>query len=233
MLPTTLRVLSYNIRSLRDDKAAVARVIQGADAHVVCVQEAPRFLRWRSKAAALARRSGLVVITGGRPAAGNLLLCDLAVTVHSTASIRLTHRPGIHRRGAAVAVCSLAGHRFALVGTHLDLYAGDRLRHAHELFARLHEVIGDDSVPIVLAGDINELPGEQAFAVFGSRLRDAFAAAGTGPGDTVPVGTPIKRIDAVFADRRLPILSCRVLDGPDVASASDHRPVRAEIDLGE
>ncbi|MGH3636062.1 MAG: endonuclease/exonuclease/phosphatase family protein, partial [Mycobacterium sp.] len=149
---TTLRVVSYNVRSLRDDKAAAARVIKSARPHVVCIQEAPRFLRWRSRAAWLARRSGLVVAAGGRPAAGNLLLCDLAVTVHRTATIRLSPRRGTHRRGAAVAVCSLSGARFALVGTHLDLRAGDRLRHVHELFARLHEVLGDDTLPVVLAG---------------------------------------------------------------------------------
>ncbi|HEY2985649.1 MAG TPA: hypothetical protein VGJ38_15950, partial [Jatrophihabitantaceae bacterium] len=62
----TLRLLCYNVRSLRDDEDAVARVIRGCEAHVVCVQEAPRFARWRSKNAALARRSGLVVVGGGR-----------------------------------------------------------------------------------------------------------------------------------------------------------------------
>jgi endonuclease/exonuclease/phosphatase family metal-dependent hydrolase len=230
MVPT-LRVLSYNVRSLRDDREAVARVIRMAEPHVVCIQEAPRFLRWRSRAAWLARRSGLVVAAGGRPAAGNLLLCDLAVTVHRTAVIRLTPRRGTHRRAAAVAVCSLAGHRFALVGTHLDLRAGDRLRHVHELFARLHEVLGDESIPVVLAGDINELPGEQTFAVFASRLQDAFAVAGSGSGETFSAAVPTRRIDAIFADRRLSPRSCQVPDGPDVAIASDHRPVLAEIDL--
>jgi len=133
-VPTTLRVLSYNVRSLRDDKAAVdARVIEEAEPQVVCIQEAPRFLRWRSRAAAARPPIRPGRHHGGRPAAGNLLLCHLAVTVHSTAAITLSPRRGTHRRGAAVAVCSLAGQRFALVGTHLDLHAGDRLRHAHEL----------------------------------------------------------------------------------------------------
>lgn len=229
--PTCLRVLSYNIRSLRDDKAAVTRVIQAAQPHVVCVQEAPRFARWRSRAAWLARQSGLVVAGGGRPAAGNLLLCDLAVRVHRTAVIRLSPRRGTHRRGAAVAVCSLAGHRFAVVGTHLDLAAGDRLRHVHELFARLHEVLRDDSLPVVLAGDINELPTGQTFAVMASRLSDTFAVAGTGPGETYSSTEPVRRIDGIFADRRLVTRSCRVLDGADVALASDHRPVVAEIEF--
>lgn len=233
-VPTTsLRVLSYNVRSLRDDKRAVARAIQDAKPDVVCIQEAPRFLRWRSRAAGLARRCGLVVVTGGRTACGNLLLCQIGVTVRSTATIRLSHRRGTHRRGAAIAVCELAGHRFALVATHLDLGAGDRIRHAHELFARLHEVTGDDTLPVILGGDINEPAGGQAFAVFASRLRDTFAVAGDGPGETFPATGPTRRIDAIFADRRLSVACSRVLDGPDVSAGSDHRPVLAEIDLGE
>lgn len=228
--PTTLRVLSYNVRSLRDDKAAVSRVLRTADAHIVCIQEAPRYLRWRGKAAALARHSDLIVATGGRPAAGNLLLCHLTVKVHRTAVIRLGARYG--KCGAAVAVCSLGGQRFVAVGTRLGPRAGERLRHAHELLARLHEVIRDDSLPVVLGGDINELPSGQAFAVFGSRLRDTFAVSGTGPGETFSATDPTRRIDAIFADRRLRPLRCRVLDGPDVAIASDHRPVVAEIDFG-
>jgi len=62
-----LRLLSYNVRSLRDDADAVGDVIRGCAVDVVAVQEAPRFLRWRSKRAALARKSGLVVASAHRP----------------------------------------------------------------------------------------------------------------------------------------------------------------------
>src|SRR4051812_20005174 len=59
-----LRLLSYNVRSLRDDAVAVGAVIRACEPDVVAVQEAPRFLRWRSKRAAMARRCGMVVATG-------------------------------------------------------------------------------------------------------------------------------------------------------------------------
>lgn len=229
---TTLRVLTYNVRSLRDDKAAVARVIAATRPDVVCVQEAPRFLRWRTRGSELARRSGLVVVAGGRPAAGNLLLCQIGVHVERCAEIRLSHRRGTHRRAAAVAVCSLGGSRFVLVGTHLDLEAGDRLRHLHELFERLHETVADDSLPVVLGADVNETPDGQTFAALASRLRDTFAAAGVGTGETSPARSPRRRIDGVFADRSLDVLSCVVHADADVGVASDHRPVLAEIDLG-
>ena len=49
----TVRIMSYNIRSLRDDRAAVVRVIRDVDPDVVCIQEAPRFFRWRAKCARL------------------------------------------------------------------------------------------------------------------------------------------------------------------------------------
>lgn len=228
---SALRVLSYNIRSLRDDRAAVVRIIRDARPDVVCIQEAPRFLRWRQRAADLARRCGLVVIGGGRPACGNLLLCQIGVRVERHADIRLSHRRGTHRRGAAVGICSLGDRRFVLVGTHLDLYSSDRLRHVHELFARLHETVGDDSLPVIIGADVNEEPKQQAFAVLASRLRDTFATAGLGDGFTSTARQPRRRIDAIFAERRLWVKSCAVIESDDVAIASDHRPVLAEIEL--
>lgn len=230
----TLRVLSYNVRSLRDDKAAVSRVIAAAAPDVVCVQEAPRFLRWRTRASELARRCGLVVVGGGRPAAGNLLLCQIGVEVERCGEIALTRRGRHHPRAAAVAICSLAGRRFVLVGTHLDTDragAGERLRHLHELFERLHETVGDDSLPVVLGADVNEDPSGQTFAALANRLRDCYAEAGTGAGETFPARSPRRRIDGIFADRRLPVLRAGVPDGPGVDTASDHRPVFAELDL--
>ena len=228
---TTLSVLSYNVRSLRDGREGAAEVIRYASPDVACIQEAPRFFRWRSRCAALARRSSMVVVAGGGGAAhGNLLLCNLAVDVERTATISLSHRPRTHRRAATVAVCRKGGSRFALVGTHLDLAAPDRLKHVYELFAKLHEVIGAD-VPVVLGGDVNESPGDPAWAVLASRLRDAYATAGDGPATTFPASAPRTQIDGVFADRSLRIRDCRVLDEPPVATASDHRPVLATVEL--
>lgn len=224
----TLSVLSYNVRSLRDDRDAVAQVIRDTAPDMACIQEAPRFLRWRSRCAALARRSNMIVAGGGGGAAhGNLLLTQLGIDVERTAQIPLTHTPRTHRRAASVAICSRGGQRFVLVGTHLDLAAPDRLRHVHELFPKLHEVVGAD-LPIILGADVNESPGEPAWAVLASRLRDACAVGGEAP--TFPAGAPRRRIDGVFADRRFRVTCARVVDHPAVAAASDHRPVLAVLE---
>src|SRR3954463_7438296 len=76
---TTLTLLSYNIRSLRDDPAAVVRVIRAAAPDVAIIQEAPRCRRWAASWARLAGRTGLLWIAGGRRTGANLLFCTMAV----------------------------------------------------------------------------------------------------------------------------------------------------------
>lgn len=215
----TLRVLSYNVRSLRDDPAAVAAVIRSCRPDVVCVQEAPRFLRWRSKCAALARESGLVVVTGGRPAGAMLLLAALRVRVLSTRDVLLTKTPRLHQRGVAIAEVEVGGASYAVASMHLSLDPAERLRQAAEVLEQLAGL----SAPVVLAGDVNEAADGPAFSLLASRLRDG------GGGPTYRAQQPRRRIDAIFADRRLEFLSCAVPEAPGLERASDHRPLLAEL----
>jgi endonuclease/exonuclease/phosphatase family metal-dependent hydrolase len=229
-VPTTLRLLTYNVRSMRDDRAALGRVISSAEPDVVCVQEAPRFLRWRSLCAELARRSGLVVVGGGRPAAANLILCNLRVDVVSTAAVRFSKDARLHRRGTAIAVLRLAGATFAVAGTHLDLAEEPRLRHVAELDRAIARHVPED-VPVCVAGDLNDRPGSRTWAAASAVRADAFATAGTGSAFTSTAANPHQTLDGIFADPRLTVRSARVIEHPDVAAASDHLPVLAELEL--
>ena len=89
-----LRLLSYNIHGLRDDVEAVSRVIRSLEPDVVCIQEAPRFMRWRSKRAAIARKAGLVVGTADKPA-GLMLMTSLRARVLASRPVpmRLRNAP--------------------------------------------------------------------------------------------------------------------------------------------
>ena len=227
---TTLRLLSYNIRSLRDDEDAVMRVIAAAKPNVVAIQEAPRFLRWRSTAARIARRTGLVVVGGGRPAAANLLLSGLEVTVEATHDVLFSRQPRLHQRGTAIALMSLSGRRFAVAGIHLDLLEPPRLRHVTELHSALDDLVPAD-VPLIVAGDTNDDPGSAVWRGLQRRGVDAWATAGSGDGITSSVVLPRRRIDAVFVDPRLTVLNSTVINSADVQLASDHRPVLVEIEL--
>jgi endonuclease/exonuclease/phosphatase family metal-dependent hydrolase len=225
-----LRVLSYNVRSLRDDADAVARVIRSADAHVVAVQEAPRFGRYRWRRASLARQVGLVVVVGDRPAGANLLLSSLAVDVEATRDLAFSTDRGLHRRGAALAVLSWQGQRFVVAGIHLDLVAEPRLRHVGELTSAVSAFAGPD-VPVIVLGDVNDLPGSPPWQALTELGQDAWATVGVGDGNTYSARTPVRRIDAVFADRRISVRAATVLDSDDVRVASDHRPLLAELEL--
>jgi len=171
----------------------------------------------------------LLVAADGRPAAGNLLLCRLSVTVRAEAAIALSPAAHSHqRRGAAVALCAVGPWPFALVGIHLDLNPDDRRRHVDELFGRLPGVIGDDGPPMIVAGDVNEESDGRAFGALSEKLTDA----GSMGLPTFPARDPHRRIDAIFVDPGVRVVSCDVIDSPDTRIASDHRPVLAVIDLG-
>ena len=225
----TLRLLSYNIRSLRDDRGAVARVIRAVDPHVVCIQEAPRFLRWRSTCAALARHSGLVIVGGGRPAAANLLMSSLAVDVHRVEDVLLSKARKLHQRGVAMAELSLSGRCFVIAGTHLDLEQPARLRHVDELHAAVGRFAAD--VPAIIAGDMNDLPDTEVWNRLDAARPDVWAAVGQGTGFTYSATAPVKRIDGVFADARLRPVSASVPASADTRVATDHCPLFVEIEL--
>jgi endonuclease/exonuclease/phosphatase family metal-dependent hydrolase len=226
-----LRLLNYNIRSLRDDRAAVRRVIQAAQPHVVCIQEAPRSLRWRTKCAGLARDCGLVVVSGGRPAAANLLLSSLSVDVLFSRDLRFSRQCWFDVHGTSIALLRKSGHTFAVAGVHLGGTAQARLRHAAELNAALDREVPAD-VPAIIAGDLNDRPDSSVWRALGARGTDVWTAVGQGYGFTHSVTNPSERIDAVLADPRLRICAARVLDDADVRAASAHRPLLVEFDLG-
>ena len=219
------RVLTFNVRSLRDDRAAVVDVIRSADPDVVCLQEVPRFCRWRSRLAALARDTGLLYVTGGRPTGGVALLAHLRVSVTDAREGRLSKHPRLHQRGVAAAVVSRYGARLLVASTHLGLDAAERQVHAGELLTLLNQV---DAPHALIAGDLNERPDGPAWQVLRvGRLRDL----GPGSGPTFPAAGPRKRIDALLGSPRLEVRDYRVLSGSAAERASDHRPVLAVVDV--
>lgn len=226
----TVRVLSYNVRSMRDDRAALGRVISSARPDVVCVQEAPRFLRWRSLCAELARRSGLVVVSGGRTAAAQLIMSNLGVDVVTTADITFSKDRGLHQRGTAMTVLRKNGAAFAVAGTHLDLDEAARLRHIAELEQAMAARVPGD-IPALIAGDMNAKPGSSTWQALTRTRRDAFAVAGTGTGFTSTASDPHQRIDGIFVDPRMTVTHAEVINHPDAALASDHLAVLAELEI--
>lgn len=242
-----VRVLSYNIRSMRDDREALARVIRACAPDVVCLQEAPRFFRWRKAAAWLARETGLVYTTGGATATGPMILTSLRAQVERTEDILLPRVPGLHRRGFATAVLRFGGGhrdtdptgaangiRLGVISCHLSLAAAERYDQAGMLLDRLAAM---DVPYAVAAGDINDRPDGRAFRRIAGRLRDGWATEPWGSEATSTPKDPHQRIDALFASEGVEIIGCGVPVGlpgvtdADLTAATDHLPVLAALRL--
>ncbi|WP_413100692.1 endonuclease/exonuclease/phosphatase family protein [Streptomyces sp. Inha503] len=252
-----VRVLSYNIRSMRDDREALARVIRACAPDVVCVQEAPRFFRWRKAAAWLARETGLVYTTGGATAAGPMILTSLRAHVERAEDTLLPRVPGLHRRGFATAVLRFGGGhrdtglrdtprpanghpeggdgvRLGVVSCHLSLAEAERYEQAGML---LDHVTALDVPYAIAAGDINDRPDGRAFRRIAGKLRDGWATEPWGSEATFSPKDPRRRIDGVFASEGIEIIGCGVPAGlpgvtdADLRAATDHLPVLAALRL--
>jgi endonuclease/exonuclease/phosphatase family metal-dependent hydrolase len=227
-----IRVLSYNIRSMRDDTDALARVIAACAPDLVLIQEAPRFFRWRKKLARLAAASGLVTLSGGATASGPALLCSLRTTVECTEDVLLPLTPGLHRRGFATAVVRFGGARLGVLSCHLSLQQHERYEQGGMLLDRL---AGMGVEHAIAGGDLNERPHGRTFKRLATELRDCWDTAPWGSEYTSTPAAPHQRIDAILATRDIEVLGCGVPIGhpgvaeTDLRAATDHLPVLAAL----
>jgi len=201
-----VRIVSWNVRSLRDGSWAVAEALRELAPDLVCLQEAPRLLGWRTSRLRLARRAGLRGLTRQR-AGGNLLLGGPQVHRLSGAALAMPRRPGLHARAVAVARVRLDGRELWVAGTHLDLEPAARLDSARRVRAALADG------PVVLGADVNDLPGSPAWQALAHGLQDA------GAGASFPARAPDRRLDALLVDPALEVLAHQVVA---TGGASDH-----------
>jgi endonuclease/exonuclease/phosphatase family metal-dependent hydrolase len=236
-----VRLLSYNIRSMRDDVGALARVIRACAPDVVCVQEAPRFFRWRKHAARLARESDLVHVTGGATAAGPMILASLRAYVEHAEDVLLPLTPGLHRRGFATAQLRFGpgrtggpAARLGVLSCHLSLQTDERYAQAGMLLERV-EALRARAGHAVAAGDLNERPRGRSFRRLAGTLQDGWTAKPWGGEHTSTPGYPHQRIDAVLVSEGVEVLGCGVPAGlpgvtdQDLRAATDHLPVLAAL----
>ncbi|WP_426506599.1 endonuclease/exonuclease/phosphatase family protein [Dactylosporangium sp. McL0621] len=221
---TKIRVLSYNLHGLKDDRRALAEVVREAAPDIAILQEAPRRFRWRQKSAYLAREFELVIGGGGLPALGNLILTNLRVRTVAEWNVRYPLTPGRHMRGAVFVRCRVGRATFVAAGSHLSTDTAERPAQAELLKARMEEV----AEPLVFAGDLNENSGGAAWRMIADGLTDA---AGPDERPTFPVAAARERLDAIFVDPRITVLQYDVIDTPSSRAASDHFPVVADLEI--
>lgn len=242
--PVSLRVLSYNIHTGigvdgRLDLPRVAAAIRAADPDVVALQEVD--VHWgersqfRDQACELARLLGmrsffapiydLDPLAPGQPRRryGGAILSRLPL-LH-TANHEITRLSTVEQNpipepapGFAEAVVLVRGVRVHVYATHLDFRPDPAVRAAQ--VADMLRIMGRG--PNVLAGDFNAPPDAPELAP----LWEELTAAPTGA--TFPSDAPSVRIDYVAVSRGIRVRAASAL----ATSASDHRPVLAELAMG-
>ena len=222
----TLRLLSYNVRSLRDDRDAVARVIRARRARTSsssrrrpgsCAGARPA-RRWPAAAAWSGR-------AGGRPAAAEpLMMSSLAVDVRRSRGRAAQQGPQAAPAGLAMAEL-LAGAADSSWPARTWTSSSRGVRHV-ELDAATPSS-RSSGVAVDHRRRHQRPAGRRAVDLLGVRRR-RLAAVGTAPAS--PTAPPTRSAHRrLFADPRLDPCRAVVLDSADARSASDHRPLLVEL----
>ncbi len=88
-------------------------------------------------------------------------------------------------------------------------------------------VMAQNDKPVILCGDLNDIPSSYVYFKIKDTLKDAFLEKGFGIGKTYRNAMPVLRIDYIFHDEKIAIHG---FDKPDV-SYSDHEPLMANFSI--
>lgn len=219
-----IRVASYNVRALKDDRAALVEVIRAIAADVLLLQEVPRHPVSGHRIAAFADEVGLTWFGGRRFRMSTTLMTSLRLDVLDAHHGRLPVRRFDEPRGFGMATVRLPAHRPLVVsGVHLSLRPADRLPEAKALLA----AAGTPLPPMVVGGDLNEGPSGSTWRLLARVLHEVSADR-----PTYSAQQPHKRIDGIFASAEFAGSTPELNLGADrLAAATDHLPVVVDLDV--
>jgi endonuclease/exonuclease/phosphatase family metal-dependent hydrolase len=239
----TIRVLCYNIHygqgtDGKYDVDRLAKVIKQTRPDFVALQEVDVGVKRSGRvhqARRLAELTGMAVRFGPTQHYEGGLFGNAILTRHEILDVLIQPLPytestperTTYPRGAiAVTVRASDDQRLRVISTHFQHNVPeDRAAEAkaiNQLFAR-----AKDSIPTILAGDMNAKPDEDPIKTLLSKWTCAIEDV---PVASSPSTAPKSRIDYIFfreADR-FRLLNTKVIDE---SLASDHRPVFAEFEL--
>lgn len=224
-----LRVATYNVHSGvgadgRCDPARIADVICELSADAVALQEVESRHGELDTLEFLAERTGMTAVPGPTMLRtigdyGNALLTRAGVLQVRRVDLSV---PGREPRGAIDAVLQAGGARLRAIATHLGLRPAERRQQIEMLLAGM----GDDPVPTVLMGDLNE------WFLWGRPLRRLHAHFGATPAPaTYPARRPLFALDRLWVKPLRCLVELDTHRSPLARIASDHLPLTATLEL--
>jgi endonuclease/exonuclease/phosphatase family metal-dependent hydrolase len=242
-----LRIMTFNIHHAAGtddvlDLSRVARVVRDGQLDVVGLQEVDRHYGARSnfvdQAAWLARELNMHVVYGanldleplspGQPRRqyGTAILSNFPILDWDN-----TYLPRVadhEQRGLLRARINVRGVPLQVYNTHLQHNdAAERVAQAQAIV----RLIGTPDESVVLLGDLNATPAAPEIRTLVETLVDAWEAAGIGEGETHPSEDPTHRIDYILQSGDVVARTVAVVTSAEGTTASDHRPVVADLAL--
>lgn len=228
--PRDIRVLSYNIHHGEGtdgefDLERLAAVIRRLHPDLVALQEVDSCT---GRSSGVDQAALLGTLTGMHAVFGKAMDYDgggygeavLSRSAFAQITPHILPAAPDHEPRCALAVrVRIAGQPLLFIGTHLDHTHGDedRVRQAHTI----NRIFADERLPMILAGDMNDVPGGPSNLVYMEMWKDAAAAD---PSPTFPSSGPERRIDYVFyyPENAWKVIKSEVINEP---AASDHSPL--------
>jgi endonuclease/exonuclease/phosphatase family metal-dependent hydrolase len=232
-----VRVMCYNIHhgeglDGRLDLEQIAALIKVQKADLVALQEVERGTQRtqrRDLPAELAQLTGLDVrfarnipYQGGEY--GTAVLSRFPIRRVAQHALKMVGQG--EQRGVQQVWIDIHGTEVLFLNTHLD-HRRDPAERDRSVTEIRDLVAAAGPGPVIVAGDFNATPDSPAIATMRGFLRDVWTAVGKGPGYTIPVRQPNRRIDYIWVSRHFTPDRMEVL----TSEASDHLPISALLTL--
>lgn len=228
-----VRVATYNIRKSvgldwRRRPGRILDVLRELKADVVALQEADKRVGTREStlpAPALQEAGWRPAVLARRPLSigwhGNAVLLGPEAEIRDARAIEL---PALEPRGAAWAELTVRGCDFRVLGVHLGLTAGQRLKQAAAIIA---EIEAAPSEPTVVMGDMNEWRRDAGcLALLSESLRLV------PPTPTFHASRPVAPLDRIAVTRDIEVAGVHAHVSDASRRASDHLPLWADLEIG-
>lgn len=242
---TPIKVVTYNIQAGAGRLDDIVGELRAMNADIAVLQEVDVHWHARSNFADQASELGRALGVQVRfapiyrlPGGDGMPMREFGVALLSRRPVEGWHNDSLTRLstqeanaapslmpGLLHATVNVRGSRISVLTAHLDYRADPAVRRAQ--VAEILRVLERDTLPIILAGDLNATPDADELQPLLKRLADVWPSAGD-RGFTYPATAPTKRIDYILVSRHFQVLDA----GVRPASAADHRPVTASLVLG-
>lgn len=229
-----IKVASYNIRkSLGTDRRRspdrILKILEELDADIIALQEVDRRFGERvttidpeliiDHTRYMPVRFGIRQMSLGWH--GNVLLVKKSVKVLGQQRIDL---PAFEPRGAVMADVEVADTTVRVVGMHLGLTGGYRLKQAQAVVAYLEKLEG--RMPTVIMGDLNQWAEDGGCLAQFALHHNVIA-----PGPSFHARAPMLQLDRIITSRDFRLEATGVHRSALARTGSDHLPVWATLEL--